>query len=148
MQPRRILLTIAGAVALAAALTPNAVAQNRVPGLRASLMPSQGLTIVIHPANGMGHEEHVTSPNFALEPGLPMRITFTNYTGRFHTFSIPGLGVSALIRPAHGSAPTTTVVTFTADEHGVFDWTCVLCPGKGAGGGEVMRGKVYAIVQV
>jgi len=148
MQPRRILLTIAGAVALAAALTPNAVAQNRDSGLRASVMPPQDLTIVIRPSNGMGHAEHVTLPIFAVEPGLPVRITFTNYTHASHTFTARGLGVSALIHPAHGSRPTATVVTFTAHKHGVFDWVCLLCPENGSGSTEVMRGKIYAIVQV
>ena len=54
MQPRRILLTIAGAVALATALAPNAVAAG-APGMRASAMPAQRLTIVIRPTSGMAH---------------------------------------------------------------------------------------------
>ena len=148
MQHRRILLTIAGAAALAAALAPGVGAQNGVAGLRASAMPPQGLTMVIRPTSGMGHDEHVTLPIFAVEPGLPVRIAFTNYTDKFHTFTAPGLGVSALIRPAHGSKPTTTVVMFTAHKHGAFGWACLLCPGKGAGSAEAMRGKIYAIIQV
>jgi plastocyanin len=147
MRPR-ILLTTAGAIALAAAVTANAWAQDGAPGLRASAMPPQGLAIVIRPATGTGHDEHLTLPAFAVEPGLPVRLTFTNYTSRFHTFTAPGLGVSALIRPAHGSAPTTTVVTFTAHKHGAFDWVCLLCPDQGSGSSEAMRGKIYAIVQV
>ena len=147
MRPR-ILLTIAGVVALAAAVSANAWAQDGAPDLRASVMPPQGLAIVIRPATGRGHDEHVTLPAFAVEPGLPVRLTFTNYTRRFHTFTSPGLGVSALIRPAHGSTPTTTVVTFTAHKHGAFDWVCLLCPDRGSGSSEAMRGKIYAIVQV
>ena len=147
MRPR-ILLTIAGVVALAAAVSANAWAQDGAPDLRASVMPPQGLAIVIRPATGRGHDEHVTLPAFAVEPGLPVRLTFTNYTRRFHTFTSPGLGVSALIRPAHGSTPTTTVVTFTAHKHGAFDWVCLLCPDQGSGSSEAMRGKIYAIVQI
>ena len=148
MQPRRILLTIAGAVALAATLIPNAVAQDRAPGLRASAMPPQELAIVIRPANGMGHNEHVTLPIFAVEPGLPTHITFTNYTHASHTFTVPGLGVSALIRPAHGSTPTTTLVSFTAHKYGTFSWVCLLCPDRSSGSNPAMNGKIYAIMQV
>ena len=147
MRPR-ILLTIVGVVALAAAVSANAWAENGSPGLRASVMPPQGLAIVIRSATGMGHDEHVTLPAFAVEPGLPVRLTFTNYPRRFHTFTAPGLGVSALIRPAHGSTPTTTVITFTAHKHGAFDWVCLLCPDQGSGSSEAMRGTIYAIVQI
>lgn len=148
MQPRRILLTMAGAVALAAALTSNAVARTGADGLRSSVMPPQHLSIVIRPATGMGHNEHVTVPNLAIEPGLPVRITFINYTHKSHTFTAPGLGVSALIRPADASTPATTVVTFTAHKYGVFSWVCLLCPGKSSGDIEVMRGRIYSIIQV
>lgn len=148
MQPRSILLTMAGAVALAVALTPTAAARTGADGLRASVMPPQHLTIVIRPSNGVGHNEHVTVPNLAVEPGLPVRITFTNYTRAFHTFTAKGLGVSALIRPGHGSTPAKTVVTFTAHKYGLFDWVCLICPDKSSGGSEVMRGKIYSIIQV
>ena len=149
MQTRRILLTLAGAVALAAAFSPAVAAQTGADGLRASVMPPQNLAIVIRPANGIGHNEHVTVPNLAVEPGLPVHITFTNYTRAFHTFTAPGLGVTALIRPARGNHPTKTVVTFTAHKYGVFAWTCLLCHDEGSGGGKVaMRGKIYSIIQV
>ena len=148
MKPRSILLTVAGAVALAAAFAPTVAAQNGADGLRASVMPPQNLAIVIRPANGSAHAEHVTVPNLAVEPGLAVRITFTNYTHAFHTFTAKGLGVTALIRPAHGSTPTKTVVTFTPHPYGVFDWVCLICPDKSSGGNEVMRGKIYSILQV
>ena len=145
---RWILLAVAGAVALPAALAPAAGAQNGAPGIRASVMPPQALTIVIRSANGTAHGEHVTSPTFAVEPGLPVHITFVNYTHSMHTFTAGAIGVSALIRPAHGSTPAMTTLTFTPHEHGVFDWACLLCPGKGEGNREVMKGKIYAIMQV
>ena len=148
MQPRHVLLTLAGAVALAAVLVPSVAAQRGAPGLRPSVMPPQNLAIAIRPANGMSHGEHVTLLHFAVEPGLPVHITFTNYTSKFHTFTAPGLRVSALIRPAHGNTPTTTTVTFTAHEYGAFSWTCLLCPGEEGGNGTAMRGKIYSMMQV
>jgi len=148
MQLPRLLLPTVGAVALAVTFAPNAVAQSGGSGIRASVMPSQRLAITIRPAAGMNHGEHVTPMSFAVEPGLPVQVTFTNYTAKFHTFTAPGLGVSALIRPAHGSAPTKTTITFTAHGYGAFAWSCVLCPGKGGDNGAAMRGNIYAIVQV
>ena len=147
MKLRRILLIVAGIGALATALAPNAVAAGS-PGPRASQMPAQSLTVVIRPTTRMGHAEHLTMQNFAVEPGLTVTITFTNYTHAFHTFTAPGLGLSALIRPSDGNGPMTTVVTFTPHSYGVFDWSCRLCPMKGTGSSEVMGGKIYAIVQV
>lgn len=148
MQPRRILLTMAGAVALAAAFATNASAQRGAYDLRPSVMPLQNLAIAIRPVSGMSHGEHVTPMHFAVEPGLPVHVTFTNYTRNFHTFTAPGLGVSALIRPAHGNMPTRTTVTFTAREYGAFNWACLLCPGEKADNGPAMRGTIYAIMQV
>ncbi len=147
MQLPRLLLPTVGAIALAAAFAPNAAAQNVAPGLRASVMPPQSVAITIRPANGMNHDEHVTPMHLAVEPGLPVHITFTNYTGKFHTFTAPELGVNALIRPAHGNTPTRTTVTFTPHGYGAFSWTCVLCPGQDDQNGAAMRGKIYAIVQ-
>jgi heme/copper-type cytochrome/quinol oxidase subunit 2 len=147
MRPRRILLTMAGAAALVAVLVPAAAAQHGSGGLRASAMPPQHLAIVIRPGTGRGHDEHVTIPNLAVESGLPVQITFTNFTHASHTFTAPGLRVSALIRPAHGRTPTKTVVTFTAHKYGVFDWTCLICPDTGTGSTEPMRGKIYSIIQ-
>jgi hypothetical protein len=148
MQPRNVLFSLVGAVALAAVVVPSVAAQSGANGLRPSVMPQQNLAIAIRPTNGTSHGEHVTLLHFAVEPGLPVHVTFTNYTGKFHTFTAPGLGVSALIRPAHGATPTRTTVTFTAHEHGAFSWACLLCPGEQAGNGAAMRGKIYAIMQV
>lgn len=148
MQSRRILLTLAGAIALAAALAPIASAQRGAHRLRPSVMPPQNLVISIRPANGAKHDEHVAPLHFAIEPGLAVHVTFTNYTHEFHTFTAAGLGVSALIRPARGNTPSATVVTFTVHRYGIFNWACLLCPGEGVGNGDVMRGKIYAIMNV
>jgi hypothetical protein len=147
MQARRILLTIAGVAGLAAALGASAGAQSTPQGLRASVMPKQSLSITINVA-GTGHGEHVTVPTFAIEPGLPVHLTFTNRSQQVHTFTIPGLGVYAVIAAAHGTTPTKTTVTFTAHKHGAFGWECLLCPSHGGGADETMKGTVYAIMQV
>jgi len=148
MHPRSILLAMAGAAALAATLAPNAAAQRGPSGLRTSAMPPQNVAIAIRPTNDASHGEHVAPLHFAVAPGLHIHVTFTNYTGMFHTFTAPGLGVSALIRPATGNTPARTTVTFTAHEYGAFSWTCLLCPGQEGGNGAAMRGKIYAIIQV
>ena len=148
MRPRRILLIGLGALTAAAVFAPVGNARLLAGGIRASAMPPQSLTIVIQPTAATAHMEHVSLPTFAIEPGLPVRITVVNHTRKPHTFTVPGLGVSALIAPAHGSTPTRTVVTFTAHSFGAFDWECLLCPPDGSAGREVMRGKIYAIIQV
>jgi hypothetical protein len=148
MQVRRILPAIAGVAVLAAALGANAGAQSGTGGLRASAMPTQTLAIAIHLTGSASHGEHVTLPTFAVEPGLPVHVTFTNYTHKVHTFTVPALGISAVIGAAHGTTPGKTVVTFTAHAHGAFDWHCLLCPVQGGANSEVMKGKIYAIVQV
>jgi hypothetical protein len=147
MQPRRILVIMAGVVALAAALAPNASAQAGTQGLRPSVMPPQMFAIAIHPAGHMTHGEHVAPVNFATEPGLPVHITVFNYTSTFHTITVPGLGVNALIYPARGNTPTRTIVTFTPHAYGVFSWACLLCPDEG-GSAAAMHGKIYAIMHV
>ena len=148
MQLPRLLLPALGAVVLAVAFAPTAVAQTGAPGLRASVMPPQNLAIAIRPASSAMHDEHVMPLHLAVAPGLPVQITFTNYTGKFHTFTAPGLGVSALIRPAHGNTPTQTTVTFTTHSYGTFSWACKLCPGANDQNGAAMQGKIYSIVQV
>jgi hypothetical protein len=110
-------------------------------------MPQEHYGITIRPATRKAHGEHVTAPTFAVEPGLPVRITFTNYTRQMHTFTVPGLGVSAVIDAARGRAPARTVVTFTPHSYGAFAWSCLLCPDDGSSRGS-MRGTVYAIIQV
>jgi len=148
MKLARLLLPTLGVVALAVAFAPTAVAQTGAPGLRASPMPPQSLAIAIRPASGMSHGEHVTPANFAVAPGIQIHVTFTNYTRMNHTFTVKGLGVSALIRAATGNTPTKTTVTFTAHQYGSFSWACLLCPGQDGMNGAPMGGKIYSILQV
>jgi hypothetical protein len=148
MQPRGILLTLAGVAALAAVLAPGAVAAGSATGLRPSVSPPQRLAIDIRAVGGAGHGEHLTLTNFAVQPGLPVHVTFTNYTRGFHTFTIPELGVTALIPPAQGTTPAKTTVTFTPHAYGVFGWHCLLCPDSTHANATAMHGRVYAIMGV
>jgi hypothetical protein len=84
--------------------------------------------------------------NIALAPGVPARMTVTNYTRDSHTFTVPGLHVNEIIRPAHGNAPTQTTFTFTPDGWGTFAWHCAICPSGIHGKHHIMSGSLYVIV--
>lgn len=90
--------------------------------------------------------DRVLEGNLAIAPGLPVTVTVTNYTREFHTFTVPELGVSELIRPAHGSAPSRTTFAFTSLRWGTFAWHCTICPSGMHGRAHEMGGTVYAIV--
>ena len=92
--------------------------------------------------------DRVAEPNIALAPGLPVRMTIVNRTHEFHPFTVTGLGVSELIRPAHGSTPGQTTFTFTANQWGVFAWHCLICPSGKHGRPHAMGGLVRAEIDV
>ena len=97
------------------------------------------LTILpVTPARGMV-DDRVVEPNFAVQPGVPVTITATNYTTAVHTFTVPGLGVNFAILPGAKGKPVKTSFTFTPTKRGVFTWLCHHCPGH-------MTGTLYAIV--
>jgi hypothetical protein len=100
----------------------------------------QNLSIVIQSG------DRAVAPNFALAPDVPVRLTVVNFTREFHTFTIAGLNVSALIRPAVGRTPRTTIVAFTPRLGGVYRWHCVICPSGGHGRRHAMSGEVYVII--
>ena len=89
--------------------------------------------------------DRVTEPNIALAPGLPVRMTVVNHTHEFHTFTVPGLKVSELIRPAHGSTAGVTTFTFTPQQWGAFTWRCLICPSGRHGRPHAMGGVLYLI---
>ena len=101
------------------------------------------LTIVIHPQGP--RLKHAVPSNFAVEPGVPLRLTFVNHTANMHTFTIPKLGISVLIRPGSESTPRVTRVTLKVNQYGVFSWYCVFCV-KAHPDGVPMWGTVYAII--
>lgn len=121
-------------VAAAAVLSGAAVAG----GLAApSTAPPMHVTLVIAPA---GHDESARPANFAVRAGGSVTLTLRNETRVFHTFTIPGLGISVLLRPLH-----TTSVTFVVP-YGVYRWGCVICASGAHPHMHQMGGKMYAII--
>lgn len=84
--------------------------------------------------------DRMREANVALAPGLPVQVTIVNRTREFHTFTIPGLKVSELIRPAGA-----TTFTFTPERWGTFAWHCLVCPSGHHGRPHAMGGVVYLI---
>jgi heme/copper-type cytochrome/quinol oxidase subunit 2 len=138
----KLLTAAALAVGVAALLAASALAATS-PSAR--LPHVQHVTLAI---TGSGMEEHVAPAlgNIAIAAGVPVRVTVTNYTHEFHTFTILGLGVSALIHPATGTGPSTTTFTFTASRTGVFKWHCAFCASGTHGMPHDMGGTVYVVI--
>ena len=103
------------------------------------LWKPQTLTITV------SKTDHAMPMNLAVWPGEKIVLKIRNYSHGFHTFTVPALGVSALILPAKGTSPRMTLVTFLAPKHGVVDWLCVICPSGVHGKHHAMRGKLYAM---
>lgn len=110
--------------------------------------PTQQVAITITPSGTPMAAERVVSENFAIQPGIPVRITLVNRTHGFHNFYIKTLGVSLVVGPAHGSTPAKATITFVARKYGVFDWTCLTCPAEHPATSHPMGGKVYAIIAI
>jgi heme/copper-type cytochrome/quinol oxidase subunit 2 len=144
----KVLLTAAGlATVSAVVLSASASATLASPtGLGTTTRPHvqmEALTIT-----GAMINEGLTpsSGNLAIAPGVPVRLTITNYTREYHTFTIPGLHVSALIFPARGKVARKTTFTFTAHQYGSFAWYCGFCTSGAHGHRHMMGGIVYAII--
>jgi plastocyanin len=149
MRVAKVLLTTAGLASVAAvAFTASALATPASPTSvsRTQTWPhvqKEALTIT----GAKTHERASPSQgNLAIAPGVPVRVTVTNYTREYHTITIPGLHVSALIFPAHGTTPRTTTFTFTASEYGTFAWYCAYCTSAAHGQRHMMGGTIYAII--
>jgi hypothetical protein len=140
MSPLRIVAT-AGLAALMSSLTIGS-ASAAVSGAVAQPagVHTQHVSITIQ------RGDRIVEPNFALAPGVPVQIRVTNFTHEFHTFTIAGLNVSALILPSVGQTPKTTVVVFTPQFAGPFTWRCVLCPSGAHGQRHTMGGTAYIIL--
>ena len=143
-------LTVAGFAALAVGLmssaataAPSYQGAGTAPATRHVQEYAISITRSTHPAL----ESRVDGPDFAIAPLSPVRITFTNDTADFHTFTIRALRVSALIPPARAGIPSTTSLAFTARTAcGVYSWTCVICKSGAHGPQHLMSGHVYAII--
>ena len=90
--------------------------------------------------------DRITEANVALAPGVPVRMTVTNYTREFHTFTIPALHISRLILPADGHSARTTTFTLTLDTWGPVAWRCIICPSGEHGRKRTMGGTFYVII--
>ena len=148
MTTKNILLAGGGLAAIAAAATLTASAWAtptgaRNPATRAAHV--QKLAVTIRPSVQRG-VELVSPENIALAPGVPVRVTVTNLTREFHTFTVPGLHVSRLIFPAGRRTPRKTTFTFTAREGGSFVWYCLFCRNDGSEHRRQMGGTVYVII--
>ena len=108
---------------------------------------TQQVAITIVPSSTSMAAERVVSENFAIQPGIPVRITLVNRTHAFHNFYVKALGVSMIVGPAHGSVPAKSSVTFVTQRYGVFDWTCLTCP-AGHAETQPMGGKIYSIIAI
>jgi hypothetical protein len=93
----------------------------------------------------MAGDQLYAGENFAIAPGVPVRVTVTNFSHEFHTFTAPGLHLSELIRPADASGVSTTSFTFTAHTWGAFAWHCLICPSGMHGRSHHMGGTIYII---
>src|SRR5271169_5559886 len=108
-----------GSTVLLAPLVGAASAAAAAPG-RSPNVQNVGITILAG--------DRIADPNIALAPEVPVRITVTNFTRQFHTFTAPGLGLSVLILPARGHTATKTTFSFTPHQGGSFAWHCTICP--------------------
>jgi len=133
----RVRIALLAAVAVVtAALGPAASAP-------ASLWRPQTVTMTITPS------DRPVPMNIAVWPGNLVVLKVRNYSHEFHTFTIPALGVSALILPARDGGPRVTTVRFLAQrDHRPVFWFCVICPSGIHGQRHAMAGGVYPIAPV
>lgn len=133
----RQLRLLAFAVVVASALVATAAT--------AALARAPGPMVVTVDIYAAGHNEVAQPANLAIRAGGTTRIVVRNHTPLFHTFTIRGLGISVLVRPAHGNVVQSTSVSFVAP-YGIYEWRCVLCATTAHPRMHAMRGKVFAIV--
>ena len=129
------LFAFALVVATALVATAATAARARAPG-------PMVVTFDIYAA---GHDEIAQPANLAIRAGGTTKIIVRNHTALFHTFTIRALGISLLVRPAHGNVVRSASVTFVAP-YGVYEWRCLLCATPAHPHMHAMRGKVYAII--
>lgn len=144
MKKTPVLLTAAGLAAAAAASAAVASGHARAP--TAHPAHAQQLALVVRSAGHGGEQVSPSGGNIAIAPGVPVRVTITNYTHMYHTFTVPGLHVGVMVTPGRANAPSKTTFTFTAWESGTFKWFCAFCDHGGPGHRDHMGGSVYAVI--
>jgi hypothetical protein len=135
-----------GVAVLAAAAAAVSVASAHARPAAAKPGHVQRLALVVRPLGRGGESVSPSAGNIAVAPGIPVRVTITNYTHEFHTFTVPGLHVDVLVKPALSHRPSKATFTFTAWQSGTFRWSCVLCDHGGPGHRDHMGGAVYVII--
>jgi hypothetical protein len=107
---------------------------------RAAPPTPQTVTLTIRP--GPNGNELVSGANFAVRPGVPVRVVIENYTHMLHSFDSPQLHVNVAILPGSPTHPHRTVFTFLSRSSGAIRWYCAVPCGDG-----YMGGTVYAIIE-
>src|SRR5665213_2470610 len=124
---------------LAFVLVAAALVATAATAARARAPSAMVVTVDIYTA---GHDEIAQPANVAIRAGGTTTIIVRNHTPLFHTFTIRALGISVLVRPAHGNVVRLASVSFVAP-YGVYEWRCLLCATPAHPHMHVMRGKVY-----
>jgi hypothetical protein len=148
----RSVLVLAVAAAAAVATAGPAYAAGRTAGV-AAVPAVQTVVLTIRPAYGSlvqtaetgsaksMPDERVDDSNFAVRPGVVVRVVVWNYTNRLHSFASRELGVNVAILPGSLAHPHEAVFTFVAHTYGRISWYCAVpC-------GDHMGGSVYAIIR-
>ena len=144
----RSAVVLAGAVAAAVAVAGPTYAAGHPAGVAAA--PAvQTVVLTIRPVQAAPQssgkesrpDERVDGANFAVRPGVLVRVVVWNYTDQLHSFASHALGVNAAILPGSLAHPHKAVFTFVAHTYGKISWYCAVpCGGH-------MGGIVYAIVR-
>jgi len=147
-----ILAVTAGAVVVAA---PAAGAAGERTATVSRVAATQNVVMTIRPAprssllqvhwwdvaQRLVPDERVSGGNFAVKPGVPVRVVVWNYTRHLHSFASAELRVNAAILPGDAAHPSKSVFTFIARSYGRISWHCAVpCGG-------FMGGNVYAIIE-
>lgn len=139
----RFVLMLSAAAAVVAIVAPGAVAAPQVQTVVLTIrpMPHAALThSVWHDVKArLAPDERVDGSNFAVRPGITVRVVVWNYTQTVHSFDSPGLHVNAAILPGSSTHPVKSVFTFEPRTYGRVTWYCsVPCGGY-------MGGNVYVL---
>jgi len=102
-------------------------------------LKTQSVSLTVLPGARLGPDgklhDTVTTPNFTVVEGVPVKLTVYNYDGGKHsiTNSALGLNLEAAGSPKKG-VPGVTTVTFTPTKTGDYTWQCMdACDGEAGG---------------
>lgn len=113
-----------------------------VPLAQAAAAPQTHQTVTITIRPGAHGGELIGGANFAVRPGVPVRVVVENYTSALHSFRSPELHVNVAILPGSAAHPHRAVFTFRSRSSGAIRWYCAVPCGD-----DEMGGTVYAIIE-